>query len=76
MKQTVEIITITVRNVEIITTKQFALDVAKNGIPVGKTFWCSYGSTDAIKCILLSHGHNLKRLETSAENKYQQFMVQ
>lgn len=73
MKQTVEIIT--VKNVELITPKTFAINVAKDGIPVGKTFWCNFGSTDAIKCILLSHGHNLKRLETSIENRFQQFIV-
>jgi hypothetical protein len=73
MKQTVEIIT--VKNVELITPKTFAINVVKNGIPVGKTFWCSYGSVASIECILLSHGHSLKRLETSIENRFQQFIV-
>lgn len=60
---------------EIITPKMFAVLVAEQGVPVGKTFWCNFGSTDCCKCILLSHGYTLKRGMVSIENKFQQFTV-
>ena len=60
---------------DVITPTQFANQIASKGMPIGKTFWCSFGSIDCIKCICLSHGHSIEKGYLSVENKYQQFTV-
>lgn len=60
---------------EVITPKDFALKVAKESVTVGQTYWAAFGSIDAIKCIMISHGHDIKRGMMSVENKYQQFTI-
>ena len=61
-------------NEEIITPHKF-VEIVKTGMPVGQTFWCKIGSLDSIKCVCLSHNHDVEKKLSSIEGQYQQFEV-